>query len=112
MMHVNNAVWADFLEDAGLALFAERGLDIPAMLERKGALRIRSLDIEYLSNASLGDEFVVRSWFETSSWKPGEDPILRQAIETMEGRRLVRARSTWVWRRKPDTLGGIPQLPS
>ena len=83
MMHVNNAVWADFLEDAGLALFAHRGLGIAKMLERDGALRIGALDVEYLENAELGEKFVVRSWLENPAWEPGQEPALRQAIESL-----------------------------
>ena len=111
MSHVNNAVWADFLEDAGLALFAERGFGIPEMLERGGALRIRALDVEYLDNAGIGEEIVVRTWLEEPDWRAGEVPNLRQVIEGPDGRRLARARTEWVWRNRPQTLGGIPDDP-
>jgi acyl-CoA thioester hydrolase len=115
--HVNNAAYASFLEDAAFALFAARGLALDRMLARGGALRCRSLDIEYLVDALPGDELVVRSWVtgDTGSRVPLEAPTAEtavlQAIERCDGTLLVRAASTWIWRKRPAILGGAPGPP-
>ena len=108
MRHVNNAVWADFLEDAALALFAERGYGLGEMLEEGGALRIRSLDIEYLGDARLGQALEVQTWLPDDPGLPGKSPTVVQTIARSDGQRLLRARSAWSWRTRPHVLGGIP----
>jgi len=108
MMHVNNAVWADFLENAALALFEQRGRGLAAMLGEGGALRIRSLDLEYLGDARLGQDLEVHSWLEDDPGAIGANPTLVQAVRQADGRRLLRARTTWCWRVRPRVLGGAP----
>lgn len=106
MQHVNNAVWADFLEDAALECFAERGSSVPEMLERGGALRPISIDLEYLGDARFGHVLAVETWLDEG---PDEQrAVVTQSISNAEGNRLLRARSTWGWRTRPAILGGIP----
>ncbi len=109
MQHVNNAVWADFLEDAAFSLFSSRGFGIEQMLERGGALRIRDLDLEYLGDARLGQSLQVHSWLPGDPSVTTRSPTLIQTIQRADGQRLLRARSTWCWRTKPGVLGGIPE---
>ena len=106
MEHVNNAVWADFLEDAAFALFASRGRALGAMLEEGGALRLRTLDLEYLGDARLGDVLRVDTWLTEGDLATA--PVLVQTARTQDGTRLLRAASTWTWRRRPTVLGGVP----
>lgn len=124
--HVNNAAYAAMLEDGAFELFATRGLPAPAMLERGGALRMRTIDLEYLDDAVAGDRLVVRSWL-----LPADEGVesggvaaaittlddgtpcatrLLQTIAREDGGRIMRARSGWIWRRRPSVLGGVPEV--
>ncbi len=109
MQHVNNAVWADFLEDAAFALFEKRGLGLGQMLEEGGALRMRRLDLEYLGDARLDQSLEVQTWLPDQPGTPGRNPTLVQTIGRADGQRLLRAESQWCWRERPAVLGGIPE---
>jgi len=112
VMHVNNAVYANYLEDAAFALYADRGWPLSRMLGAGGALRMRSLDIEYLTDARDGDVLSVRSWLEDTSAALTANPppphALVQSISRPDGAEVLRARSEWVWRRRPAVLGDVP----
>jgi len=113
--HVNNAVYAAFLEDGASALFAARGWPLERMLALSGALRIRWLDVEYLSDAVAGNQLTIRSWLQESDafdgtsqpWPRGAR--LLQTITRSDGATVIRAQSDWVWRRKPVVVGGVPE---
>jgi len=115
--HVNNAAYAGFLEDGAFELFAARGLPLDRMLALGGALRPRSLDLEYLVDALAGDELDVASWVADGALDGSADappattqPVrLLQTITRRDGTRLVRAGSEWIWRRRPAILGGVPE---
>ena len=115
--HVNNAVYANFIEDGAFALFAARGWSLARMLAAGGAaggaLRIQWLDVEYLSDALVGDELIVRSWLSAGAGldAPAEHPIAATVVQLIgraDGRELLRAASEWVWRQKPAVVGGVP----
>jgi acyl-CoA thioesterase FadM len=111
--HVNNAVYANFLEDGAFALFAAHGWSLTRMLLVDGALRIAWLDAEYRSDALVGEELIVRSWLSDGTWVAAADEHphaakLLQVICRVDGREVVRAASDWVWRQKPAVLGGVP----
>jgi acyl-CoA thioesterase FadM len=111
LVHVNNAVYANFLEDGAFELFARLGFGLERMLATRGALRIRSIDLEYLADASFGTKLRVRSWLAPASdWSAQpRDARLEQVIEGEDGSTLLRARSDWVWRTAPSVLGGPPE---
>lgn len=124
VMHVNNGIYAAYLEDGAFALFAARGWSLERMLEAGGALRPRWLDAEYFRDAQNGDLLTVRSWLVG-----GDDPVERSGLEArgpgglgiparaellqsivgQGGRELLRAGSQWLWRRRPAVLGGVPE---
>jgi acyl-CoA thioester hydrolase len=114
--HVNNAVYASYLEDAAFALFAARGWPLTRMLAVGGALRIRSLDFEYLSDALAGEHLMIHSWPLEESPTTVSDaempsPItLLQTITRTDGSEVMRAQSSWAWRRKPSVIGGVPEV--
>lgn len=113
IVHVNNAVYADFLENAAFALFAARGWPLPRMLSAGGALRIETLDAEYQSDAEVDERLVISTWLEddggaiTAADRPARVTLL-QVITRPAGRDVLRARSGWVWREKPPVVGGVP----
>ncbi|MBU6281957.1 hypothetical protein KGQ64_06915 [bacterium] len=96
MGHANNAVWADFLEDAAR--------DLPGLRREAdgsgAAARLVALDVEYLAEASRGDEVAVAS----ALLRDGR--IAQEA--TRGGTRLVRAASAWGRVRRSPILGGPP----
>jgi acyl-CoA thioesterase FadM len=111
--HVNNAVYANYLEDAAFALFAALGWPLPRMLAAGGALRVSRLDCEYRSDALGGEDLTVRSWLGAHG-PAGDDGIpqhaaLQQTIGRADGSEVVRAASEWLWRRRPAVVGGAPE---
>jgi acyl-CoA thioester hydrolase len=113
VVHVNNGIYAHFLEDGAFALFAARGWPLARMLAAGGALRVQRLDCEYLADAHESDELLVRSWlWGETTIEGGATPAPVQLLQTIihvDGRLLLRARSDWVWRRKPPIIGGVPE---
>lgn len=95
--HANNAVWADFLEDAARALPA--GPAAPG----NDPLRVRrlvALDVEYLAEALPEDEISIAS---------APDGAWRIAQEARRGeQRLVRAALDWGAAGRSPILGGPP----
>lgn len=111
IVHVNNAVYADFLENAAFACFAARGWPLPRMLEAGGALRIDTLDAEYHREAGLGDRLTVTTWVEEADADTGRPPrraTLLQAVTRADGSAVLRARTVWSWRARPAVVGGVP----
>ena len=114
--HVNNAVYAAYLEDGAFALFAACGWPLQRMLESGGALRIERLDAEYLNDAAAGAQLHVYSWLlEGSVIEPGQDQpperaCVLQTIRRSGGEEITRAHSQWVWRRRPEVVGGVPAM--
>jgi acyl-CoA thioester hydrolase len=111
--HVNNAVYASYLEDGAFGLFAAHDWPFARMLAAGGALRIGWLDVEYLSDALAGDHLIVCSWFPEGTPQTAGADIPRaahvlQTITRADGTPLMRAQSTWAWRSKPPVIGGVP----
>ena len=112
--HVNNTVYAAYLEDGAFALFAACGWPLPRMLAMGGALRIQWLDAEYHHDAGAGEELSVNSWLfedvtvERDCDRPPARARVLQTIHRGGGEEVTRAQSEWVWRRRPDVVGGVP----
>ncbi len=113
--HVNNAVYAAYLEDAAFGLFSARGWPLTRMLAAGGALRMTALDIEYLKDALAEEALTVRTWHaDTHSVvgrgaDPPDQQQLLHAIHRGDGTPVVKARSEWKWRRRPSVIGGVPE---
>ena len=113
--HVNNAVYANYLEDGAFALFAAHGWPLAHMLAAGGALRVVWFDTEYLNDALAGDHLIVRTWFaERAMLSDGSDSVPRdarllQAITRADGTPVMRTQSDWVWRTKPAVVGAVPE---
>jgi hypothetical protein len=116
--HVNNAAYAALLEDGAFELFAALGSPVERMLELGGALRVRAIDVEYLSDAVAGDRLTVSSWalggdapgehLRLAGAEPPRGARLLQAIARERDGCILLARSEWVWRERPAVLGGVP----
>jgi acyl-CoA thioester hydrolase len=108
--HVNNAAYADLLEDAAFAWFEAQGWNLERMLAHEGALRPVSLDIEYLSDASRGESLEILTWGDPPNVRDALPHALSfvQTIRTLQGRIVARSQSGWFWRRRPSILGAPP----
>jgi acyl-CoA thioester hydrolase len=112
--HVNNGVWATFLEDGAEALLARHGFSVPEMLARGGAFRLKRLDLEYLAEGLPGDALSVRSAFAGAPPAPTHDGNgtmsfdLHQSVEKPDATTAVRSASHWHWLRRAPILGHPP----
>jgi len=112
--HVNNAVYASYLEDGGFTLFAAHDWPLARMLAAGGALRIRWLDLEYLNDALAGDHLTVHSWLPDAAalaTHAAQVPYSAEVLQTItraDGTPVMRAHGEWVWRWKPPVVGGVP----
>jgi acyl-CoA thioester hydrolase len=111
VVHVNNGIYTNYLEDGAFELFAQQGWDLMHMLAHRGALRIEWLDCEYLENAQLGDQLTVRSWLIEPERLAATVPAgahVRQSIVRGDGRELLHAETRWTWRHRSPVLGAPP----
>lgn len=108
--HVNNGIWANYLEDAAEEWLAENGWPLPAMLEAGGAFRLAALDLEYVAEGFSGDELRIHSAAEAPLADARRTPFaLRQEIHKADGSLALRARSEWDWLERPAVLGAPPR---
>ena len=113
--HVNNAVYASYLEDGAFAFFAAHDWPLARMLAAGGALRVRRLDVEYLNDALAGNHLVVQSWLRDATTLTVShdntlaDACILQTLTRADGTLVLRAQSDWVWRQKPPVIGGVPE---
>ncbi len=108
--HVNNAVYADFLEEAAFEWCHRHNWPLERMLAFGGALRPVAMDIEYLEDAQLGEQLEVETWGRLSADEGGA-PIsadFTHVVRRPHGSIAVRAVSTYAWRRRPSVLGLAP----
>ncbi len=110
VVHVNNGIYIHFLEDAAFELFAAQSWPLPRMLEHGGALRLQSLDVEYFSDARLGDEIEARTWLLAGGIDSAQVPRAADMVQTLHRSEteILRATSHWIWRRRPEVLGAAP----
>ncbi len=110
VVHVNNGIYIHFLEDAAFELFATLSWPLARMLEHGGALRIQSLDVEYFNDARLGDEIEARSWLVAGDIHSSQMPLSAEVLQSLNRgeAEILRARSVWIWRRRPEILGAAP----
>ncbi len=109
--HVNNGIYADFLEDGAFVLFAQAGWPLERMLAEGGALGLRRLDVEYYVDAKLGDQLCVSTWCDAGMQMDGRLPHsanLVHVVRRSDGVELVRATTTWGWRQRAAVLGWPP----
>ncbi len=62
--HMNHAVFLNWFEQARFDAFEQAGFPIPEMQARGWGVYVVKLEVEYLKEARLGDELVVRTWVE------------------------------------------------
>ena len=89
--HVNNAVYADYMEDAAHRELAARGWPVGRMAEAGIDVATQTLRIEYQRPALPGDELVI------TTWSAGVSPAGALRYTTIEraGDLLAQAHTRW-----------------
>jgi acyl-CoA thioester hydrolase len=93
--HVNNAVYLNYLEQAGTEHAEALGFPQSRMSALGGLFVVRRHEIDYLGAAVAGDELAVTTWPEMLT---GVRAIRAYEIRHLgTDRRLISARTLWVW---------------
>jgi len=91
--HVNNAVYADYLEDCDSRALAACGWTLPRLLQQDWLLLARRHRIEYQQPAFLADELELSAWL--SSRAP-EAALRHYTVRRVQdGALLTRAQTLW-----------------
>ncbi len=122
--HVNNAVYLNYLEQAGIEHSAALGYDGERLRELGGLFIARRHEIDYLRPAIAGDCLVVVTWIAEQRGAQAVREYILARIDNHEGALpadhflaagfpapvapLVRARTHWVWVGATD---GRPRKP-
>ena len=93
--HVNNTVYARYMERAAWAHTRELGLDWDAYIALDTACVVRHHELDYLSAARLGDRLQVATWIGAND---GRVSLWRgfQMRRMSDGRTIFRARTQYV----------------
>ncbi|HLB47926.1 MAG TPA: thioesterase family protein [Anaerolineales bacterium] len=62
MMHVNNAVYMDYVSDCGMQVINAHGWTAPRMIEAGFGIVVRRHQIEYKQSALLDEELEIATW--------------------------------------------------
>jgi acyl-CoA thioester hydrolase len=62
MMHVNNAVYMDYVSDCGMQVISAHGWTAPRMIEAGFGIVVRRHQIEYKQSALLDEELEIATW--------------------------------------------------
>ena len=93
--HVNNAVYLNYLEQAATEHAEVTGFAQSRLAELGGLFVVRRHEIEYYGSAVAGDELDVTTWPELLN---GPRAVRCYEIRHAgSGRRLVAARTLWIW---------------
>jgi YbgC/YbaW family acyl-CoA thioester hydrolase len=92
LAHVNNAVYAIYLEQSLYDALATHGWALDP-LARRGRLRVRRHDLEYLEAALYGDRVTGRLWISDIT----RDGFCCAQVLERDSTRLLEARSEWHW---------------
>jgi acyl-CoA thioester hydrolase len=94
--HVNHAVYLNYLEHGRFEALEEAGFSWAVLDERGWAIFVVRIEVDYLAEATRGDELIVRTWADSFR---RTSMILAQEIVRGDDRRTVvaRARVTAVW---------------
>jgi acyl-CoA thioester hydrolase len=95
LRHVNNAVYAQYVEQAAEDANAAAGWPTTAQLAAAGRLRAVAHDLEYLDAAVYGDELLILTWPRVIT----ADGVERETLLLRDGgeRALLRAVSRYAW---------------
>lgn len=111
VQHVNNATYADLLDDAALDWCADRGWPVSRMLEHGGALRPVGIDIEYLEDATAGEGLEIETR-GTLDMPPGarvpQAASFAHSVRRRDGAIVARAATVFAWRWRAPVLGRPP----
>lgn len=93
--HVNNAVYFNYIEDAGMQVSVAHGWPLSRSEGEGFAVVAREHHIEYRNPAMLGDELEVATWV-TPQGRVSANRFYT-VIRPSDGLLLAQARTLWVW---------------
>ena len=93
--HVNNAVYANYLQEAAIEASADAGFSMDWYADHGTSWVIRKLTVRYFAPAAYGDEVEVTTW--VSDFRRVRSHREYEARRVSDGERLLRARADWVY---------------
>lgn len=94
--HANHAVFLNYLEHGRFEALRQAGLPYGSIVERGWGVFVVRVEVDYLAEARLSDELLVRTWpavYRRSSMILGQEIVRRQDPT----KRIARAHITAVW---------------
>lgn len=93
--HVNNAVYADYMQQAAIEASSDVGFTPEWYAQEKTSWVVRKLEIRYLNQASANDELEIRTW--VSDVRRISSHREYEITRVNGGARIMRARANWVY---------------
>ena len=93
--HVNNAVYVNYIEEAGIDVARANGWSMQRMIDKGFGILARRHQIEYRQQARMGEDLQIDTWL--SPWQhtsANRHYIIRRRSD---GETIVRAHTRWVW---------------
>lgn len=103
MLHVNNAAYLAYVEDAGFKVAAAFGWPVQRMWAEGFAVMLRQHEIEYRLPAYLDEELEIATWI--GAFKKATSVRNFTITRVSDGALLAQVRSVWAW---VDTKSGRP----
>jgi len=106
MQHINNAVYADWLDEAMRDAIARMGWSMGSLREKGLHLRGEYYYLDYKKAAVPEDNIVITTQIEGMS---GRKCAVSQSVATREGIELLRAKSVYAWRSSDGAEADRPE---
>jgi acyl-CoA thioester hydrolase len=95
MMHVNNAVYLNYVTECGMQVIAAHGWPWQRMIAEGFGIFIRNLKIQYLQPALLDDELEISTWASNVRRATAERHYTIQRVS--DSALVALAHTTGVW---------------
>jgi len=94
--HVNHAVYLNYYEHARFQALAEAGFSWDVLDERRWAMFVVRIEVDYLSEAGREDRLLIRTWAD--SFRRTSMVLAQEMVRAEDtGQVVSRARVTTVW---------------
>lgn len=94
--HVNHAVYLNYFEHARFEALEEAGFGWSVLAERRWAIFVVRIEVDYLAEAKRQDRFLIRTWAD--SFRRTSMVLVQEMVRADDVDEVVaRARVTAVW---------------
>lgn len=93
--HVNHAVYLNYFEHARFEALAQAGFSWGVLAERKWAIFVVRIEVDYLAEATREDELLIRTWAD--SFRRTSMVLAQEMVRVDHSAVVARARVTAVW---------------